>query len=302
MDIDYPNYPDTNIDINTETSSNNYILVIVLIFIFCISISSSIGIGIYFISKTNTTQNSSNSITNSKTTNNTSSPAVKISTTITTSPTPPVIKTPVTTIKGTITQLDCTVNDNNKYTCTDPSTNKIITLVNGPIFKISNSVEKDSFGKETQEYYLIAPFVFIVDAIISVSLKEIPINSLQDLLKFFDDTENRYNTENTIPDKCLKVSIKTREESKPPYNQTCIFFPGLNKIDAIASTIQKSLLPYISDKILNQYFTTIDEKIKSNKSLTFLEYIMYIALLNHIKKYNYKYYTLCTSDNQIINC
>lgn len=197
-------------------------------------------------------------------------------------------------------QLDCTVNLN-KSTCSDPTNNKIITLTDGPILKLSYSTEKDSFGKTSKNYYIIAPYIFIIDTGISLASKEIIINSLEDLVNLFDTLDKRFISENTIPDKCLNVPIKIREEAKAPYNTTCIFFPGLNKIDSIEKIIQKSLFPYIGDSILTEYFVLINTKLNSqNPTLSVLEYVMYLALVN--RKSNYNYYTLCTSDDQTINC
>lgn len=143
---------------------------------------------------------------------------------------------------------------------------------------------------------------FISDGFILVSTKDIIINTLDDLLKFFNDMEDQFIRENTIPDKCLSVSQKIREESKEPYNQICIFFPGLNKINVISNLLETSLLPFLSDTVKNDYYNMIESKLINDNTLTILEYTMYLALLNTIKKSNFKYFTLCTSDNDNINC
>jgi len=218
------------------------------------------------------------------------------------------LKTKVDQVKKSSKQLDCTVtlpsNDfvnSGKYTCSDPTNNKIITLTDGPILKISYSTEKDSFGKETKNYYIIAPYIFIINTGISLASKDIIINSLQDLVDLFDKIDKQFVSENTIPDKCLNVPIKTREEAKAPYNTTCIFFPGLNKVNSIETIIEKAFFPYIQNSILTDYFDLINTKLASQTpTLTILEYVMYLALLN--RKPTFNYYTLCTSDDTSINC
>ena len=81
----------------------------------------------------------------------------------------------------------------------------------------------------------------------------------------------------------------------------CIFFPGLNKIDSIANILETSLLPFLSNNVMNDYYNIIVSKLNNNTTLTILEYTMYLALLNKIKK-QFKYFTLCTSNNENINC
>lgn len=206
-----------------------------------------------------------------------------------------------TNSKRTRTQLDCTVNDN-IYDCSNPKNNKKIKLISGPLFKLSSSTEVDSFGKSSINYYILASLSFLSTDIISVGTKEIVINTLDDLLNFFNASEDKFNKENTIPDKCLNVSTKIREESKAPYNSTCIFFPGLNKIDVIANTLERVLFPFLPDSVMNGYFNMIESKLNNDTVLTILEYTMYLALLNKIKNSQLKYFTLCTSDNENINC
>lgn len=203
-----------------------------------------------------------------------------------------------------ITQLDCNVNNlpNENFDCSNPINNKKIILKSGPIFKLSSSTEIDSFGKSSINYYILGSLSFIDEGIVSIAKKEITINTLFDLLKFFDNIENKFNQNNKIPDKCLNVSIKIREESKSPYDSMCIFFPGLNKIDAIVKILESSLLPFLSNTVINDYYNMIDSKLNNNVQLTILEYTMYLALLNKIKKSQFKYFTLCNSNNEKINC
>lgn len=202
------------------------------------------------------------------------------------------------------TQLDCNANNlpNENFDCSNPINNKKIILKSGPIFKLSSSTEIDSFGKSTINYYILGSLSFMDEGIVSIATKEITINTLDDLLKFFDNMENNFNKNNKIPDKCLNVSIKIREESKEPYNTMCIFFPGLNKIDAIVKILESSLLPFLSTTVMNDYYNMIDSKLNKNVQLTILEYTMYLALLNKIKNSQFKYFTLCNSDNEKINC
>ena len=277
------------------------IVVIAISICVCISILFVGGFGVYFINLKKTQANdTTTSTTSTKSTSASNTSSLRANDSQSTSKSDIILKTVVPKGKGT--ELDCTVNLN-KYTCTSPVDNKVIMLIEGPIFKISSSTEQDSFKNETINYYIIAPYVFLVDAILSIASGEKVINSLQDLLDFFNDMDKKYILENTIPDKCIQVPIKTREEAKAPYNTTCIFFPGLNKIDAIAKIFEKTFLIYLSNQVLTDYFSMVNDKINQvSPSLTILEYIMYLSLLNKIKNSNYNYYTLCTSDNSNVNC
>lgn len=199
-------------------------------------------------------------------------------------------------LKESLKTLNCKVNLN-KYTCSDPTNQKIITLTDGPIFKISYSIEKDSFEKEIKNYYIIAPYIFIVNTAVSLATKETSVNSLQELLALFDKIDNKYVSENTIPDKCINVPIKLRNNNT--YNTTCMFFL-INKIDILENLIKKSLFPYINESILVDYFNLINRKISENLTITILEYVMYIALSNRTSKF--KYYTKCNSDDRSTKC
>lgn len=193
-------------------------------------------------------------------------------------------------------QLNCTVNLN-KYTCSDPSNTKIITLTDGPIFKISYSNQTDSFDKVTKNYYILAPYVFMVNTGVSLATKEISINSLQDLLALFDKIDNQYVAENKIPDKCLNVPIGLRNTNT--YNTTCLFFL-INRIDILENLIKKTFFPYINQSILLDYFNLINKKISENQTITVLEYVMYITIFNRMSKF--KYSVKCKSDDRSTKC
>lgn len=197
-------------------------------------------------------------------------------------------------------QIDCYIN-NNISSCTHPINDKKIFLKSGPLFKLSSSVDIDYFNKSTTNYYILASLSFLTEGFSEVATKEIIINTLDDLLTFFNNMENQFVRENTIPDKCLGVSTKIREESKDPYNTVCIFYPGLNTIHSIVDTLEKALLPFLSDKVLIDYYNMIESKLTNISELTILEYTMYLALLNKIKNSQFKYFTLCESDNNV-NC
>ena len=202
-------------------------------------------------------------------------------------------------VKKQSKQLLCTMISD-KYTCTDPTNKKtIITLTEGPILKISYSIEKDppDTGIDVRKYYIIAPYVFIVNAGISLANKQITVNSVQELLALFDKIDKQYISENTLPDKCLNLPVDTRSESM--YSTTCLFF-SLKQIEAIEGIIRKSMFPFIQESILNEYFNLINKKIAENPTLTILEYVMYIALLNRTS--NFEYYTTCKLDNTSTNC
>jgi len=205
---------------------------------------------------------------------------------------------PLHNISHSTINIDCTVNGN-IYKCSNPENlDNTIIITDGPIFKISYSTEINTFGETTIDYYIIVPFVFIIDYIISVNTKEIVINSLNDFIKSLDIVNQQYINTNNIPDKCLNVPLKIRNDSKPPYNTTCIFFDnGFGKLSAISNTIEKSLLPGIPDNVLNDYFNLISDKIKTTSTLTVFEYVMYMSLLNKLKNKNNKYLTLCISDD-----
>jgi len=201
-----------------------------------------------------------------------------------------------TKVKKQSKKLICNIISD-KYTCSDPINEKIIiTLTDGPIFKISYSIEKEK-DSDVRKYYIIAPYIFIVNTGISLATKEVVINSVQELLALFDKIDTQYISENTLPDKCLNVPTKSRSDSM--YNTTCMFFPL--QIETIEGIIKKSILPYIQESILNEYFNLINKKIAENPTLTILEYVMYIALLNRTS--NFEYYTSCKLDNNKgVNC
>jgi hypothetical protein len=216
--------------------------------------------------------------------------------------------------KGDSTQIDCTINKGPIYTCTNPIDNTNIILKNGPIFNISKSIETDLFGSKTENYYIIGAYTFLVDGIVDVSSNDITINSVNDLNNFFNDIENKFESETYTYKKndvvitsqkgllfCQNLPETFRIESPAPYNTTCIFFPGL-KIDAIVKVLEKSFLPYLQQNVLNDYYNTLTTKISISKALTIIEYCMYLALLNKIKKSNFKYFLQCTSDDPNINC
>jgi len=66
--------------------------------------------------------------------------------------------------------------------------------------------------------------------------------------------------------------------------------------------LEKTLLPFLSTNILNDYYNMVNLKITNELERTILEYVMYLTLLNKIKNFQFKYFTLCTSDNELINC
>jgi hypothetical protein len=207
-------------------------------------------------------------------------------------------------IKPTSKQLKCKVNDDEKYTCINPVNNKMITLTSGPLFKISSSVEIDTFDKQFTDYYIMGSLSFMTQGFISIATNEIIISTLNDLLKFFNDYENIFNKENNIPDKCINVSKEIRLKSEEPYNTMCIFFPGLKTIHTVVKILELSLFPFLPNNVLNDYYNMINAKINNESSVTVLEYTMYLGLLNKIKTSNFKYYTICTteSDTITVNC
>ena len=202
----------------------------------------------------------------------------------------------------TNTDIICNVLDkpNQSITCIDPesSTDTYITITEGEIIKISFSEEKEkgSNPKTNLDYYLILPYVFTVNYAVSLGTGEIVINTLDDLLNSFKKVERDYNSGNTIPGKCLKVKSETRAESKPPYNETCLFFDmGFSKIRAITDLITDVYIPFIPVQVLNDYYSLLSSKIKNTNSLSIFEYVMYLTLLNKVKQKNYNYVSQCQS-------
>jgi len=199
----------------------------------------------------------------------------------------------------TLKKLSCTIKliDNVPlYTCTHPDTSNIIKLINGPILKMSASNEIDSSKNETTSYYIIVPYIFVVDFLISLGLKEIEFKSLDHFIEEIDKLDKMYDDKNTIPDKCLKLPVKTRNESKKPYNTTCIFFPGFSSMSSLITTIQKGFVPLIPIDILIEYYNKIDKKLQDKKpELTIFEYVMYLASMNLVKSKKYRYSSICES-------
>jgi hypothetical protein len=191
--------------------------------------------------------------------------------------------------------LDCTINKGN-YKCLNPETENSISLIDGKVFKISSSEEIDE-KNTTINYYIIAPLVFLSDILIELSLKELDVDNLEE---FFDYVEYRFNEENKIKDKCLKVPLKIREESKAPYNTTCIFFDGLNKINVLGDVLLDAFIPSIKKRVINEYFDLLLFKIEQESALSIIEYCMYLAILK--QKKGFKYVGTCSSDDTSIIC
>lgn len=186
----------------------------------------------------------------------------------------------------------CNVVDapSEKIQCMSPESSDYIKITTGDIIKISSSRETQrGSGKVRVDYYLMVPYVFFVDYSISLATQEIVINTLADLLSSFQSVEKNYNKNNNIADKCLNVSLDTRNKSDFPYNQTCLFFDtGFSKMKSIVQTIIKTQFPYIPKNVLNDYYNYILSKVKQTKTLSIFEYIMYLGLLNYpINKSNY---------------
>lgn len=216
--------------------------------------------------------------------------------------------------------INCKIDANNlTYTCSDPENgdydkqsklddfpayttkDKKITVENGKVLKISFSEEVNSSGIKTLDYYILIPYSFIVDFVIDLSLGEKSIKTLQDLYNSFDkiDTEfDKLTTKLSLSDKCLKLKPNIRSESKPPYNTSCIFFPGLSKFGALADTLEKVFLPYIPENVQNEYFNIIDKKIKEPKpTLSVIEYVLFLGMLNRLKKKKLNYTVQCASSD-----
>jgi hypothetical protein len=186
------------------------------------------------------------------------------------------------------------------YTCEHPESAKKIKLVDGPIFKISYSEEIDTFKNKTYDFYIIVPFVFIVDFLLSMSLKEVEFKSVDDFINEINKIDLEYERTNNIPDKCLKTPLQTRRESKDPYNTTCIFIPGFVSLGNLLATLEKTIVKEIPLPILSEYYNIIDEKInKPDPVLTVFEYVMYVASMNRVKNTKYNYVSLCNSANDI---
>jgi hypothetical protein len=197
-----------------------------------------------------------------------------------------------TVIKGDSLELSCEIKSD-LFTCSHPINYKNIKLSSGEILKISFSNEQDSFGKKTTDYYIIVPYIFIVDFFIALSSNEIKFNTLDDFLLKIQQIDTEYENNKM----CLNLQLKTRGESKPPVNTTCIFFNFTN-LGSLVKIFEKSLIKYIPVNILKDYYNKIDIKIK-NGQVTIFEYVMYISSLNTINNKINTYYSICNSDNTI---
>jgi hypothetical protein len=330
MDFDTP-YDFTNIpEISSPPpKSNKTILIIIIICLFILSVAGCIA-GYYMYTKSKTSDSPTPSTPNPTPNSNVASKtttASAISANIQPQSNKPMpvlpIKIPTSNEKRTNVDIICTVNINDftNFTCKDPktdesadyvpdnmpeyptysSTNHLINIINGKVFKLSFSEEINSSGNKILDYYVLVPYSFIVDFVIDLSLGDIKINSLQDLLNIFDKIDNDFDKLTVITDKCLKLKPGIRSESKPPYNTTCIFFPGLSKIGALADTIEKILLPYIPENVQTQYFNIIDNKIKDSPTptLTVIEYVIFLSMFNRLKKKKINYVSQCKSSDSL---
>lgn len=307
-DIDY------SPDLDAPKSDNKTMLIIIIICICLFCVCISMFIGGFFMTSSSSSNSTSNPIRTlvSKITN---TPTSKVSASTKTSsknisskPIPVIPNVPKFEEDKSLKAmaLECSVNIKDGspiYTCTHPDNFKIIKLTSGPIFKISSSEETDAFNVKTNDYYIIVPFVFIVDFIVSVSLGDYDFKSVQDFTKEINKVDAKYEQTNTIPDKCLKLPMKTRGESKAPYNTTCIFFPGFTSIGALITTIQKTLVEKIPIAVLTDYYNMIDTKLQGkDPEITIFEYVMYVASMNKVKSTKYRYYGTCISTDETITC
>lgn len=331
MDLDYPS--DFNISETPPPNSNKTLIIIIIICLFILCISGFIT-AYYIFTKPKTSNSTLSSYIPSFDSSSSSNLASKtttssgISAKIQSNKPMPIlpIKIPKSSEKRTPVDIICTVNINDfmDFSCTDPktdetadnipenmpeypaysSTKQSINIINGKVFKLSFSEEVNTSGNKILDYYVLVPYAFIVDFIIDLSLGAIKIQSLQDLFNTFDKIDSDFdkltvasNKPALIPDKCLKLQPSIRGESKPPYNTTCIFFPGLSKIGALSDTIEKILLPYIPENVQNEYFNMIDKKIKDTPipTLTVIDYVIFLSMLNRLKKKKIDYKTECNS-------
>lgn len=310
-DIDY------SPDLDAPKSDNKTMLIIIIICVCLFCVCISIFIGGYFITSSSSSKSNSKSnpvtsllskITNSPPPTSNVSASVKTSSTNTSSKPIPVIPgVPAFEEDKSLKSMgiECSVNVKDGkpvYTCTHPDNFKIITLTSGPIFKISYSEETDP---KTNDYYIIVPFVFIVDFLVAVNLGDYDIQTVQDFIREINKVDAEYEQTNTIPDKCLKLPMKIRNESKAPYNTTCIFFPGFTSIGALITTIQKGLIDIgkIPIKVLTDYYNMVDVKLQAkNPEITIFEYVMYVASMNKVKGTKYRYYGTCISNDETITC
>lgn len=202
-----------------------------------------------------------------------------------------------------------TESNESSFSCSNPEYNppsfptKNINIVSDKIIKISFSKETNSFGKDQFYYYFVVPYVFTVDFFVDLNLKNIIINSLDELLIALDNVDSKFNQQlidKNIQDKCLNLTRLARGESKPPYNVTCIFFPGgFTTIKSLSDLMNKSFLPALNTTVQLDYFNYILNKIQTTNTLSIFEYIIYLSLLNSLKLKNYNYVAQCKAPRQI---
>lgn len=198
-----------------------------------------------------------------------------------------------TVVKGESLELSCEVKSD-LFTCINPINFKNIKLSSGEILKISFSNEQDSFGKKTTDYYIIVPYIFMVDFFIAISSNEIKFTTLDDFLLKIRQIDTEYENNKM----CLNLLLKTRSEAKPPVNTTCFFFNFTN-LGSLVKIFEKSLIKYIPVNIIKDYYTKIENKIKNNEIISIFEYVMYVSSLNTINSKLNTYYSICNSDNTI---
>lgn len=295
-------------DLEPPKSNNTMLILSSIIFlcIFCICILTLGIIGYFVINSDNSSSTTSNSSASNSSTTSASSESSTISETNSKNiviPNIPGIVNIETDSTLKPKQLTCKVveDENNvTITCSHPENSKTIKLISGRILTISSSEETDSFNKITTNYYILVPYIFIVDFVVSLSLKEIEITSVEGFNKTIDELDKKYHETNIIPDKCLKVSLKIRNESKEPYNTTCFFFPGLSSIGSLANIFRKTIIKEIPINILTEYYNIIDKKLQDKSpTITIFEYVMYIASMNLVKNTKYRYFAICNSKNNI---
>lgn len=203
-------------------------------------------------------------------------------------------------------EITCAVKMNpDSIQCTSiGDTTKNLDITEGKILKISYTDEPKSktSSEIVRYYYIMLPYYFSVELPIEVGNGNIKINTLDDLLKAFDNAEKEsYKLIEKVPDKCLAVKVDLRQ-SKPPYNTTCIFFDGgFSAIDSISDIFLKAILKsrYIQKNIIEEYYRLLESKVNNDSKLSLFDYCMYIATFKYLNEDKYKYISLCNSERNI---
>ena len=118
---------------------------------------------------------------------------------------------------------------------------------------------------DNKKEYLAVSYKLLIDFLIELS-------DFKEKMSYNEFRQKIHSLKNDIKDE-----IKTSERISNDLKTKIIFFDFPNGISNIINVIQSSLLPKLTDKLLFNYKSILQEKILTNYQLSLFEYVMYTA-------------------------